>query len=172
MLTTSQLCRRAAMFEQTSGVVRFQLAKKSETPILKHDQATHRQSTVRLLVLESETLNKALGTLAITIAVGLGTPTSRSSFASILSLLAFPYISLLRLVSIGLRLAPGTSLEGLLGRHMDATIRAMILGRRATMSACQMRSCNTHVHGADSGGIRRQIVRLTSTLRPLLQRDD
>ena len=53
------------MLEQPSGIVRFQLFKKSETSMVKHDEATHRQSTVRWLVLELETLNEALSTLAI-----------------------------------------------------------------------------------------------------------
>lgn len=167
VFTTSHLRRCAAMFEQSSGVVRFQLFKKSEMSISKHDQATHRQSAVRCLVLESESLNEALCALTIATTVRPGTLAFRFSLASVLALLALPYILLLGLVSIGLRLAPCTSLVGLLVRHLDVTIRAMILGAPATISACRMRLCNTHVHGSDAG-ILRPIVRLASTLHPLL----
>lgn len=172
VLATSHLRRCAAMLEQPSGIVRFQLFKKSEMSMVKHDEATHRQSTVRWLVLELETLNEALSTLVIATTVCPGTLAFRFSLASILALLALPYILLLGLVSIGLRLAPCTSLVGLLVRCLDANVRAMLLGSRATLSACRARLCNTHIHGSDSGGIRRPIVRLASTLRPLLQRDD
>ena len=172
VLATSHLRRCAAMLEQPSGIVRFQLFKKSETSMVKHDEATHRQSTVRWLVLEPETLNEALSTFTIATAMCPGTLAFRCTPTSIVLLLAIPYILLLGLVSVGLRLAPYTSLVGLLVRCLDATIRAMLLGSRATMSACRMRLCNTHIHGSDSGGIRRPIDRLASTLRPLLQRDD
>ena len=171
ILATSHLRRCAAMFEQPSGIVRFQLFKESETSIVKHDQATHRQSTVRWLVVEPETLNEALGTFTIVAAMCPGNFAFQCAPTSILALLAFPYILLLGLVSIGLRLAPCTSLVGLLVRCLDAIIHAMLLGSRATRSACRLRLCNTHVHGSHSGGIRRPIIRLASTLRPLLQRD-
>ena len=69
ILATSHLRRCAAMFEQPSGVVRFELLETSETSMFKHDQATYRQSTARQPILEFEALNKALGTLTITTAV-------------------------------------------------------------------------------------------------------
>lgn len=154
VLATCHLRRCAAVFEQPSGTIRFQLSKKSETSMVKHDQATHRQSTVRWLVLEPETLNETLGTLAIATTVCPGTLAFTFSLASVLAQLAPPYILLLRLVSIGLRLAPCTSVVAFWVRCLDATVRAMLLGSRMTISACRLRLCNTHVHGSDSGSIR------------------
>ena len=83
------------MFEQPGGVVRFQLFKKSEMSTSRHDQATHRQSAVRCLGLESEPLNEALGALTIATTVRPGTLAFGFSLASIFALLALPCILLL-----------------------------------------------------------------------------
>jgi hypothetical protein len=140
--------------------------------MLKHKQTTYRQSTIRWPVLEFEPLNEALGALTIAATVCLFSLASRFPFTSIIALLPLTCVLLLGFVSIRLRLAPCTFLVGVPVQCLDAAIFTMLLGSRATISACRMRLCNTHVLRSESGGICRSVVCLASTVCPLLHCDD
>jgi len=96
---------------------------------------SYRQSAVGWPTLEFESLNEALSAVTIVTAMCLATLAFRFWHASIIILLARPYVLLLGLVPIRLRLVPCTSLVGLWVRCLASTISPMILGSRAMMSA-------------------------------------